>query len=391
MQCRKVNRACNIEFVTTAITQGGATTTDSFDNANDLLSETYSGGTLAGLAVTNGYDTLMRRTNTVLLNPQSAVLGSVAYVYDAASRLQTVSDLNNNSATYGYLANSALIGQITFKQGAPTRMTTTKTYDFLNRLAQISSVPSAASPASFNYSYNSANQRIMSRLADGSYWRFNHDLLGQVTSGHKFFADETPVAGQQFDYSFDTIGNRTQTKAGGDAAGANQRVANYFANLLNQYTNRDVPGAVDIMGISIATNTVTVNGQTAYRKGEYFRLQLSVNNASLPVWTNITVSAPGQSTVTGNQFVPQIPEQFAYDADGNLTSDGRWYYGWDAENRLVALTNKTSAGPQQVLRFESDAKGRRIHKQVWGNSTGSGSPTNDVKFVYDGWNLVSAS
>ncbi|HWV99158.1 MAG TPA: hypothetical protein VNZ64_05635 [Candidatus Acidoferrum sp.] len=32
----------------TTITQGSATTTDAFDNANDLLSETYSGGTLAG-------------------------------------------------------------------------------------------------------------------------------------------------------------------------------------------------------------------------------------------------------------------------------------------------------------------------------------------------------
>src|SRR5512140_4012640 len=91
-------------------------------------------------------------------------------------------------------------------------------------------------------------------LKDGSYWRFGYDSQGQVTSGHKYFADGTSVAGQQFDYSFDTIGNRTQTKAGGDALGINQRLANYYANLLNQYTNRDVPGAADIMGASIATN-----------------------------------------------------------------------------------------------------------------------------------------
>ncbi|HWV99695.1 MAG TPA: RHS repeat-associated core domain-containing protein [Candidatus Acidoferrum sp.] len=368
------------------ITQGSATATDSFDNANDLLTENYSGGTLAGLAVTNGYDTLMRRTNLVLLSPQSAVLGSAAYVYDAASRLQTVSDPNNNSATYGYLANSALIGQITFKQGATTRMTTIKTYDLLNRLTQISSVSSVVS---FGYSYNNANQRIVSRLADSSYWRFNYDPLGQVISGHKFFSDETPVAGQQFDYAFDTTGNRTQTKAGGDATGSNQRAANYLANLLNQYTNRDVPGAVDIMGISIATNTVAVNAQTAYRKGEYFRQQLNVSNGSTAVWTNITVSATGQSSQSGNQFVPKTQEQFTYDYDGNLLSDSRWNYGWDAENRLVNMTNNNaSVGPQQVIRFEYDGKGRRIHKQVWGNSAGSGSPTNDVKFVYDGWNLL---
>ena len=82
------------------------------------------------------------------------------------------------------------------------------------------------------------------------------------------------MAGQQFDYAFDTIGNRTSTKAGGDQNGANLRSANYGANTLNQYTNRDVPAAFDVMGVGLATNTVTVNGQTAYRKGEYFRQQL---------------------------------------------------------------------------------------------------------------------
>ena len=33
------------------------------------------------------------------------------------------------------------------------------------------------------------------------------------------------VAGQQFGYGFDTIGNRTMTLAGGDQNGANQRLA----------------------------------------------------------------------------------------------------------------------------------------------------------------------
>jgi RHS repeat-associated protein len=372
-----------------SINENGITTALAYNLAGELLSEAYSGGTLAGFSVTNGFDQFMRRTNLTALNGAS-VLVKDAFGYDNASRLQTVTDNSGStaySAAYNFVANSPLVSQIAFKSNAVTRMTTSKTFDFLNRLTQISSVPSGSAAVSFTYSYNNANQRAGVQLGDGSYWRFGYDSLGQVTSGHKYFADETPVAGQQFDYAFDTIGNRTQTKAGGDAAGANQRVANYYANLLNQYTNRDVPGAVDVMGVSIATNTVTVNGQTAYRKGEYFRQQLNVNNASSAVWSNITVSATGQSSQSGNQFVPKTQEQFSYDLDGNLTNDGRWYYTWDAENRLVSLTNNTSVGPQQGLRFEYDAKGRRIHKQVWG--PGSGSPTNDVKFLYDGWNVVA--
>ena len=42
------------------------------------------------------------------------------------------------------------------------------------------------------------------------------------------------MAGQQFEYAFDDIGNRTQTQAGGDASGAGLRATSYAANTLNQ-------------------------------------------------------------------------------------------------------------------------------------------------------------
>ena len=70
-----------------------------------------------------------------------------------------------------------------------------------------------------------------------------------MTAGRKFWGDGTPVAGQQFGYAFDDIGNRTQTETSGDANGRNQRVANYYANTLNQLTNRDVPGYVEVQGL----------------------------------------------------------------------------------------------------------------------------------------------
>jgi hypothetical protein len=72
----------------------------------------------------------------------------------------------------------------------------------------------------------------------------------QVISGKKFWSDWTPVAGQQFEYSFDDIGNRKETRVGGDGAGLSLRSASYSANALNQYTSRDVPGFVDIRGVA---------------------------------------------------------------------------------------------------------------------------------------------
>jgi RHS repeat-associated protein len=203
--------------------------------------------------------------------------------------------------------------------------------------------------------------------------------------------DETPVAGQQFDYTFDTIGNRTQIEAGGDQNAANLRVAGYTNNTLNQITSRGVPAAVDVMGDGLATNGVTVNGLTAYRKNEYFRQQLSVTNTSAAVWDSVTVVATGQTSVTGHAYVPKAPEDYTYDVDGNLLSDGRWNYTWDGENRLVSMTSLSTApsGSQLQLLFTYDYMGRRIQKIVSTNNGSSyiGEYTN--KYAYDGWNCVA--
>ena len=371
----------------TAITNGTSICTLAYGLAGQLLSETWSGGTLAGLGVTNLYDHLLRRTN-LTLNAQQSTLNSTAYAYDPASRLKTITS-STNAFGYSYIANSLLVSQIFFTNNGSLRMTTTKQYDLLNRLTSISSAaPGSSSFSSFAYVYNSANQRTRRTEADASYWRYEYDPLGQVKSGKKYWADGTPVAGRQFEYSFDEIGNRTQTKGGGDQNGWNLRSADYGANSLNQYTSRDVPGAVDITGIAFATNSVTVNGQSVYRKGEYFWKQVDAENTGAAVYPQISV-ASGTSNVVGNIFLPKTKETFTYDADGNLTSDGHWKYFWDAENRLVAMATNTAVGPQISLKFEYDFRSRRICKQVWPNATWNGSATNDLRFVYDGWNLLA--
>jgi RHS repeat-associated protein len=46
-------------------------------------------------------------------------------------------------------------------------------------------------------------------------------------------------------------------------------------------------------------------------------------------------------------------------------------------------------GPQQRIDFEYDFRGRRIGKKVWNNTAGTGTPAVNLKFLYDGWNLVA--
>lgn len=243
-----------------------------------------------------------------------------------------------------------------------------------------------------NYQYNNANQRFRVTHTDGSYWFYEYDSLGQVKSGKKYFSDGTPVPGQQFEYGFDDVGNRTSTKAGGDSVGssASLRSASYTPNYLNQYSSRTVPDKFDVLGIANASASVTVNSSAAdYRRGEYFQELFTVANGSNPVWQNVSVTTSGGGSASGNVWTPRTPENYGFDLDGNQTSDGRWTFTWDAENRLVRLVANTAVGPQQRIDLEYDWRSRRIAKKVWNNTGGTGGPATSLKFLYDGWNMTA--
>jgi len=349
-----------------------------------LTSEAATAGPLSGLAVTNRYDDWHRRTSAILRQGASA-LTSRSFTYDAAGRMASTGD-GTYAAAYSYLANSDLIAETAFKQSTTVRMTTTRTYDMLNRLRSTVSTPSASSAFSHTYTYNPANQRTRMGLADGSYWAYEYDDLGQVTRGNRYWSDGTPVAGQQFEYGFDNIGNRTQAAAGGDAGGDHLAESSYSVNAVNQYTQRDVPGQVDVFGM--ARGTVTVNSQSTYRRQEYFWDRIEADNSSDPVWLEIDVVATDGSSIPkeGHVFIPETPEVFSYDDDGNLTGDGRCTYGWDAENRLILMLSATSEGPPQRIEYDYDFRGRRITKKVWNNTAGTGTPGTDLRFIYDDWN-----
>ena len=79
-----------------------------------------------------------------------------------------------------------------------------------------------------------------------------------------------------------------------------------------------------------------------------------MNNSCTSVWQNVSVTTSGGGTNSGNMFVPTATETYGYDADGNMTNDGRWNHTWDAENKLIRLVANTATGPQQRIDFEYD-------------------------------------
>jgi len=381
----------------TSITNGTDVTTLMLNEAGLVVSESYAGGPLSGLAVTNIYDSLLRRITNGVVDSTGAWLVKSTNGFDSASRLSVVSD-GTNSATYVYVSNSPLVSTITFKQNGTNRLITTKTYDFLNRLLQISNAPSADSSLTFNYGYNPANQRTVVTNSDGSRISFGYDQLGQVILARKSFSDGTPVAGQQFEYAFDDIGNRKYAGEGGNEWGSGLRYQNYSVNNLNQYTQRTVPGGVDVIGAANSNATVTLNVTPTVRHGEYFRGEFKTDNRSAAVYqalTNVAVlGTPTNDIITTNTgfaLIPKTPELYVHDADGNLATNGLWIFTWDAENRLIALDPAAGVpdAAKKKLRFGYDSQGRRTSKIV-SNWTGSAWITAvNIRFAYDGWNLLA--
>src|SRR5207249_1942067 len=90
------------------ILQGTNATTVILNLAGQIVSEKFN-----ALAVSNVYDSFSRRvTNGVVSG--STWLTMATNAYDAASRLNLVSD-RTNSATYSYLTNSPLVASVLFK------------------------------------------------------------------------------------------------------------------------------------------------------------------------------------------------------------------------------------------------------------------------------------
>nr|WP_321349289.1 RHS repeat-associated core domain-containing protein [uncultured Methanoregula sp.] len=222
-------------------------------------------------------------------------------------------------------------------------MTMLKKHDHLNRLESIESQPSTDKRIAYTYRYNLANQRTNAVLADNTAWNYAYDDLGQLTSGVKVDPQSKPVDTAAYQYSYDTIGNRKSAVAGGIQV-------DYQVDALNRYTNA------------------------------------------------VAVARGGDGKTTDPSAISSRTGASQYDADGNLKSDGTWVYTWDAENRLIAMESGAGVSPanRKRLEFQYDSESRRIAKRVntWTadrrpQTSGSWSLASDLRFVYDGWNLVA--
>lgn len=381
------------------VSRGAATHTYTFGDPGIMEQESISGGTLDGLIVDPGYDTLNRRTSlTFSMNSQS-VTQTRGY-QSGTSRLSFVAE-DTRQATYAYHPNSSLLRSSTMTENSVTRLVEGRTYDALGYLSSIGSLGTGSTAPvqrSFTYTRNDANQIVKTDRENGRDWVYGYDSLGQVTSASRRFDNGTHVAGEQYAYAYDLLGNRTSASFGGDSSGANLHTITYTpaAGDRNQYGSITTPGVAVATGEANTGATVTVNSSAPDdRQGEHFSHSVSVSNSSGAALATMTIEATeggNTDTTVKKRLVPKASVSPSYDADGNLTSDGYFNYTWDGENRLLSVETISGAAPAGVkevkVEYEYDYGSRRIGRVAYEKVMGSWQVVETQKFVYHGWDLV---
>ena len=264
------------------------------------------------------------------------------YGYDNYGRFTTLS-LDNESIpyTYAYLDDSNHIASVT--GSAAVQLFTYEPYR--DHLIDVTTLAGGATSAQASFVVDALGRRtsvmnageIFSRYSGGGHHTLcSYNGRSEVTSAQKWTglnlsdtSNASALGGRKFDFAFDPIGNRVTSKV-------DNRQTDYTTNALNQYSSRTVPRAADVNGLASGAGSVTVNGVSAARIGDYSSsaMTASSNNAS---WLSTTIAASPGGTQTRNAYVPPAPETNAYDDDGNLTDHSRWHYTWDAENRLTSM------------------------------------------------------
>ena len=344
----------------------------------DLESTLYTAGPITGWKQIFRYDNLGR-----ILEVESGFEGSTTLsrrTYDERSRLASVGD-GVNDVSYAFHPDHQQLASKTFRHFGQQVLDEERQVDELLRLTSIvQSKPNGQALASHAYQLNIANQRTRTTQKDGSHWNYQYDSLGQLSAAKRFWQDGAPVAGQSFEYGQDDVGNLVTTVV-------NNRQADYLSNLANQYTQRTVPGAVDVFGLRNIGSDVLVNDVATQRRGRYFYNTQPVDNSVFAVPLVVEIRTGGTVYETRLAFVPKNPEDFVHDDRGNLLKDGQWNYAWNGLNQLVSMQTRSDVGVSPIvsLEFAYDSEGRRWKKTVWKD----GVLSYERRFLYDNWNLIA--
>jgi RHS repeat-associated protein len=354
----------------TNLVDGVGTTVFAY-NANGLLAS--ENGPWSNDTVSYTYKTnLLRASLTVLQQDGSGVVSTSAY--DTANRLQTITS-PAGTFTYSYQGAGGLIQKLALPGGSYI----TNSYDsMVHRLFTKLKNSSNSDLNVHSYGYNIGNQRTNQTRTDGSYINYTYDNIGQLQTAVGKESGGTSRLNEQFSYGYDAAWNLNYRTN-------NALVQTFTTESRNRLTALDRSGTLTVSGnTTVAATNVTVNGSGASRYGDntFAKDGLTITNGSNS-FTVVAQDSAGRADT--NVITANLPASasFAYDANGNLTSDGLRAFEYDDENQLSRITATNSWKSE----FTYDGLGRRRTRTeyVWFGS--AWTLQSRVWYVYDG-NLV---
>jgi RHS repeat-associated protein len=348
--------------------------------------------------------------------------------FTTVGRFETLTSnrLGNTAAArtfrYSYLANTALLQRLAIDQGAGPGghpFTITRTYESQRDLV-LSLDSKWSTDLRTGYSYVSDERGLRTKVVqsgsvfadygDVTAQQFTYNGRGELTGAIGYLGSDITLPakqlpGRRHEYAYDPAGNRQWSNRTGVTALRDD----YTTNALNQYVSREnntvpVSGTAEPDtggpgGVAVAVAGGATTPVPAGRQGRYWNDEVAVTNAAGPWRGPLAIYAVKRSTGNGDLFkvesrmaeIAAVLQSFAYDLDGNLTSDGLVDYTWDAENRLVRMETSLAARgagfPHRELTFRYDYLGRRVQKRVV--DVTQSQELSCRRFLYDGWNLIA--
>lgn len=298
---------------------------------------------------------------------------NVQYAYDDLQRLHSVVGPEGTN-TYSYEGAGTAWRDLQLGNGTAV----SRQYDELMRLTNIVNDSASGILSSFAIAVDDADQRTQVVREDGMRYDYSYDAIGQLTNAVATLADDTPWQAYRFGYQYDSAGNPVEQDKNGLV------FSNSF-NHLNQNVATVPGGSLAVMGrVNYAGGTVAVNSVQAQLSPD---LIFAATGIPFTLGTNalntIFTDPFGRSTNRETSVVV-AQKAYQYDANGNLTNDGRMAYFWNDENRLVAVRSAKTGVLIQENRY--DGLGRRRERVEHGDE---GPTTN--RYLYQDWLVLAVT
>jgi YD repeat-containing protein len=316
---------------TYTLTGKPATATDANNNTTsfsyDLLDRISSVKDALGRTTSYGYDALSRQSSISNLAIQSSPLLQQAYTPDGL--LGSITDANNHTTSFAY--------------------------DGLDRLATTTYPLGSTEVLTYDADSNVLTRKTRANQTIG----FAYDTLNRL-------ATKTPPSpAAVVSYAYDLAGRLTGVSDTSAAAAAavppSGPWVQYATTAAYDALNRPTGISWTPAPAAAAPSASGVTFGHAYNKANQRIGQTATDNS----WLNYP--AASQSTVSYtsdalNRYTAVGAVTPTYDGNSNLTSDGTFTLGYDAENRLIS-----AVGAGNTAAYAYDAQGRRKTKTV--NST----------------------